>query len=149
VSQHHQADAHVAARWVAVPAARAFAALSDPVRVGRWSLGSLDLVAAGGEPGVHVGRSLLDGSATRVRIVPHAVLGIIDYHVGKDGPLRPRIFARVTDGAAIGGDPGHALVALVALRAPGGDPAAWARTCTLHEAEILLIQAQLETEQAA
>ena len=49
------------------------------------------------------------------------------------------------DGASIGGPDGTCLVAMSAYRVPDTPAETWSRTCISHEAEILLIKAQLET----
>lgn len=133
---------HVAATWARVGRGDAFAALSDAGFVGGWALGSMGLKPAD-EAGVFTGASIFDGARVRVRIVPDAALGLIDFHVGTD-TLSPRISIRVTDGPAIGGQPGECLIVMTALRAPGTGQESWDRTCACHEAEILMIRAHLE-----
>lgn len=142
--RHAGLDAHQAARWVGVPAPTAFRHLSDPAFVGRWALGCLGL-APTETADVFEGQSLFDGSRARVRIVPHEAIGLIDYHVGQGELLRPRIAMRVVAGADIGGPAESCLVALSAWRVPDTPAETWARTCTAHETEILLIKTQLET----
>lgn len=140
---HAGLDAHQAARWVGVPARTAFRHLADPAFVGGWALGCLGLEPTGADD-VFEGRSLFDGSRARVRIAAHEALGLIDYFVGGE-VLRPRIMIRVVDGASIGGPDGTCLVAMSAYRVPDTPAETWSRTCISHEAEILLIKAQLET----
>lgn len=139
--------AHVAAALVSVPAGFAFAQLADARFVGGWSLGSMHLAEAA--PGVFRGVSMFDGSAAHVDIRPRPDLGLIDYGVGTLDSRMPRIFVRVTAGDVLGHADGACLVTMTALRAAGADPARWSRTCITHEAEILLIKAQLETAWAA
>lgn len=137
-------DAHQAASWISVPATFAFRRLADPQFIGGWSLGSMGLVPTG-KPDIFEGRSTFDGSSTCVRIAPYDDLGLIDYYVGTDDDLYPRINIRVSDGPRIGAAIGTCLVVLTALRALNANPENWTRTCTCHEVEILLIRSQLET----
>lgn len=76
---HHQI-AHQAAARVAVPADFAFARLGSADCVGGWALGSMDLMSAG--DGVWRGRSLFDGAAAHVEILPDPTSGLIDFAVG-------------------------------------------------------------------
>jgi hypothetical protein len=135
-------DVHSVGRFVRAPAETAFGFLADPVAVGRWSLGCFD-IAPDAATGLHRGRSLLDGSEGWLRVVGDPATGLIDYHVGAPGSLRPRIFARVVDGEALD-RPGECLVILTAMRAAGMADARWARLKAFHEAEIWLIAAQIE-----
>jgi len=139
----HPAHAHTAAALVLVPAEFALERLSDAVFVGGWSLGSMRLQAVA--PGVYRGVSMFDGSPAHVDIRPQVALGLIDFGVGSAEQRVPRISVRVTPGAVLGHGAAECLVTLTALRAAGASADLWARTCITHEAEILLIKAQLET----
>lgn len=134
--------AHQAAARVAVPSDFAFDRLSDAGFIGCWALGSMGLEADGA--GVYRGRSLFDGSEAFVEIRAERDQGLIDFHVGTRQVRQPRIFMRVTPGLVLGMAGGECLVTLHALRAADAPDERWARTCLTHEAEILLIQAQLE-----
>ncbi len=136
-------DVHVAATWVSVGADAALSRLADPLFVGRWALGAMGLRPSD-EPQIGVGHSLFDGARILVRIVANAELRLIDYHVGRRKPLQPRIFIRVVDGRALGGDAGSCLVVMAAMRAADATDEGWIRTCKSHEVEILLIKARLE-----
>ncbi len=140
--------AHQAAALVDVPASFALAHLSDAGMVGRWALGSMDLQPSG-KDSVFRGRSLFDGSIAHVEIRAHPELGLIDYHVGTEASRSPRIMIRVAPASVAGLGDVQCLVTLFAWRNLSGDADRWARTCTTHEAEILLIKAQLETAHAA
>lgn len=140
--------AHQTAALVGVPAGFALARLADAEFVGRWALGSMDLQPAGAE-GVFRGRSLFDGSTAHVAIEVHPALGLIDYHVGTEAARSPRIMIRVAPASVAGLGDDQCLVTLFAWRNLAADADRWARTCTTHEAEILLIKAQLETAHAA
>ena len=134
--------AHIASALVGVPAEFAFGRLADAAFVGGWSLGSMGLteVAAG----VYRGVSMFDGSLAHVDIRPQPALGLIDFGVGTAEMRVPRIFIRVTPGPVLGHGAGECLVTMTALRAAGSGAETWARTCSTHETEILLIRAQLE-----
>ncbi|WP_299479050.1 hypothetical protein [uncultured Paracoccus sp.] len=133
---------HVASVEVAVPADYAFDRLSDAAFVGGWSLGSMGLAQHDGE--VFVGTSLFDRSQAFVEIHPVRKLGLIDYSVGSASHREPRIYIRITDARMLGWQDSQSIVALHAIRGGAATPERWARTCTAHETEILLIKAQLE-----
>ena len=138
----HSDQAHIAAALVSVPVDFALVRLADAGFVGGWSLGSMGLTPVA--PGVYRGVSMFDGSAAHVDIRPRSDLGLIDYGVGTVDLRVPRIFIRVTPGPMLGYSEGECLILLIALRMAGSDADRWARTCTTHETEILLIKAQLE-----
>lgn len=140
----HAGDAivHVASAMVAVPPQFALDLLSDAAFVGGWSLGSMNLVPH--EGAVLVGTSLFDRSQAYVEIRPQHELGLIDYAVGDATARQPRIYIKVADAGALGWQAGHCIVALHAILGGTATPERWARTCTTHETEILLIKAQLE-----
>jgi hypothetical protein len=133
---------HMTSIPVSVPNDFALSRLSCAEFVGGWALGSMGLQPVA--PGVWRGRSLFDGSEAHVEIHASAELGIIDYSVGTEAQRSPRIYIRVTPGVVIGLEPDCCLVALHALRSATASDDRWARTCAAHEAEILLIKAQLE-----
>ncbi|MFV0491999.1 MAG: hypothetical protein ACK5M4_09285 [Pseudorhodobacter sp.] len=135
--------AHMAAAEVGVPADFALARLADAEFLGGWSLGSMDLQPLDG--GVFRGRSLFDGAPAHIEIHVSETLGLIDYAVGTAEHRSARIFIRVTPGPVLGQGAESCVVTLHALRAATASDAAWTRTCTVHETEILLIKAQLET----
>lgn len=134
--------AHLAAARVDVPAAFALGMLASGAFVGGWALGSMGLQPVA--PEVFRGRSLFDGSEAHVEIRPQPALGLIDYAVGTAESRSARIFIRVTGGEVLGFDEECCLVTLHAMRSATATDAAWSRTCIAHEAEILLIKAQLE-----
>lgn len=134
----HAVTAHVAAT-----ADRAFAFMADPVRLGRWSLGCMDLVEVGG--GVHSGRSLFDGALGFLSIEADRPRWTIDYHVGPKDALKPRISARVVPGPVCGLGEDACYVTLIAWRDAAMGEERWRRLVATHEAEIWLIKAQIET----
>lgn len=138
-------DVHCVGRYVRAPAEAAYRFLTDPIALGRWSLGCFD-VAPDPATGLHRGESLFDGAPGWLRIAGDPATGLVDFHVGAPDDLRPRIFARVVDGAVLG-RPGECLVVLTAMRAAGMADARWARLKASHEAEIWLIAEQIETRE--
>jgi hypothetical protein len=136
---------HIITRHVSVPARYAFDFLSDPIQLGRWSLGCFATQAAD-KPGVFTGLSLYDGGRGWFSIKPDATLLSIDYLVGEMNDLVHRISARVITGPQIGYPAETCLVTLMAWRAMGMDDERWARLCAAHEAESFLIKSQIETD---
>lgn len=134
--------AHMAATLVSVPAPFAQEKLASAQFVGGWSLGSMDLQSSA--PNVFRGRSLFDDSEAYVEIRPVPASGLIDYAVGQADKRYPRIFIRITPGTHLGYGDDCCLVTLHAMRSAEANDQRWARTCISHEAEILLIQAQLQ-----
>ena len=138
----HPQYAHMAAALVDVPAGFALDRLTDAGFIGGWALGSMGLQPVGG--GVWRGTSLFDGAESHIEIHPQPALGLIDFAVGSAESRSPRIFLRVTSGPLLGHGADCCLVTLHALRPAQATAERWARTCTTHETEILLIKAQLE-----
>lgn len=139
---HLPEHAHMTAALVAVPADFALERLASAQFVGGWALGSMGLEPAA--PGVFRGQSLFDGAPAHVEIRPSPELCLIDYAVGTAEHRTPRIFIRVTPGTVIGHPGACCLITLQAMRGATTTPDGWRRTCLAHEAEILLIKAQLE-----
>ena len=123
----------------------AFAYLSDPDRLGEWSLGCWE---ARSEDGTVRGSSLFDGAEAVVRVIPVAEQKIVDYEVGSDPErLVRRISARVVPGDVVG-EPGTSLVVLTAWRERSMDDDRWHRLVVAHEAEILLLRHGIERSAA-
>jgi hypothetical protein len=140
----NSALAHMTSQIVAAPAEVAFAYLRDPIALGRWSLGCFATEATD-TPGLYTGRSLFDGGAGWFRVDADAAALSIDYLVGTPEHLVRRICARIIPGPDLGHADATCLVTLTAWRPATMDNARWERLCVAHEAEILLIKAQLET----
>ncbi len=135
---------HVASAMVDAPKDVVFEHLADPVRLGRWALGCMD-VEPTDAPGVYCGRSLFDDSEVYVEVEPHRSLGLIDYHVGGPDNRKSRIFIRVASAKVCGLAAGQCAVSLVAWRDADMSAERWRQLCKTHEVEILLIKAQIET----
>ncbi|MBW1998968.1 MAG: hypothetical protein JRJ29_13520 [Deltaproteobacteria bacterium] len=141
----HEMPCYTVGIEIGVKAERAFQYLADPEKLGMWALGCFDTRPAD-EKGLFKGRSLFDGSETFVRIEAEERRLLIDYHVGDRERQVPRIFTRVVPGPDYGADPGHCLVVMTAWRTKDMSEARWRRLCASHDAEILMIQTQLESE---
>lgn len=133
-----------AATRIARPARAVFDFLADPGGLGLWSFGTFR--ARPGPDGLIDGRTIQTGARICVRIDACPERLLIDYHVGPDPEsLSPRIFARVAPGPVMGWGEGESLLTLAALRREGLDAARWDLMAHLHEVEIDLIRAHLET----
>jgi hypothetical protein len=120
--------------------------LSDPARLGEWSLGCWGAKAVGASAR---GTSLFDGTEAYVRVIPLPEQRIVDFEVGDDpARLVRRISARVVPGEEIGGGPGSSLVILSAWRTESMDDERWRRLVVAHEAEILLLRHGIERSAA-
>lgn len=134
--------AHAVSARLDVPAASAYAFLVDSAALSRWSLGCMDLVAAG--DGVYTGRSLFDGARGWLSIDGDANRLLVDYHVGTAAVRQPRISARVIPGSVCGLPDTCCTITLTAWRPAGMTDERWERLCATHETEIWLIKAQAE-----
>jgi len=134
---------HSATCRVGERAVTAFAFLSDPMALSRWSLGCMDLVDVG--DGVFMGRSLFDGGQGWLSIDADSRLLLVDYHVGDRERREPRISARVIPGPVCGLGDSVCTVTLTAWRSASMNDERWSRLCASHEAEIWLIKSQIET----
>jgi len=137
--------AHTASAVVDAPLDFTFSQLTDPARLGRWTLGSMDYRPSGVD-GVHVGTSLFDGSKTMVEIRPHRPLAMIDYLVGNLERRIPRVSIRLVAGGEWGLSEHACIAAMTTWRAAFMTDARWARTCATHELEVLLFKEQIEAE---
>jgi hypothetical protein len=136
---------HCVTTEVAAPAERAYAFLLDGLKLGRWALGAWATETKG--DGLYVGRSLFDGAEAWLRPVGDPARLTVDYHLGGDpAALVPRIMARVVPGPVTGRPADRCLVSLIAWRDAAMDGARWHRLVACHEAEILLIKAQIEQD---
>jgi hypothetical protein len=137
------ASAHTAARLCRATVAAAMRHLATPQGMSRWALGMWNCREV--EPGLVAGESLFDGGVAWARIVKLADVDALDYHVGASPDrLLPRIHARVIDGPLLGHPPGTCVVSLLAWQPEGMSEQRWRRLVVSHEAEIELIQAQLD-----
>lgn len=134
---------HCVTAECAVSAEKAYAFLLDGTKLGRWAIGSFGTAIR--PDGIFVGTSLFDGSVSYGRAVGDPGRLIIDYHVGRTPEqLTPRIMAKIVPGPQIGRPVDTCLVTLLAWRDAGMDDARWHRLKVSHEAEIVLIQSQIQ-----
>lgn len=124
------------------PAAHAVAFLSDPLALGRWTLGSMH-TRPSATPGVVEGESLFDGDRSLIHIEADPPRGLIDYYVGSDPQaLKMRISVRVLAGDGLGYS--GCVVSLTAWRPGAMDDTRWRQLCAAHAVEILLIKNRIE-----
>jgi hypothetical protein len=134
---------HGASALVEVPAATAFAYLSDGLRQSEWALGSWNREQIGEQ--LFRGTSLFDGSETFVRITADPALLLVDYAVGPSLSQMPRVnSARVVPGPVLGYPDGSCVVTLMKWRTPGQSDAHWRRGCVTFDTEIHMIRGRLE-----
>lgn len=134
---------HCVTELVSVGAQQAFDFLSDPLRVGTWSLGCMHTEATS-DPGKYVGTSLFDGQRLQLQLKASRELLLIDYLVGAIQPLRPRISIRIVAAETCDLTPDQCYVSLMAWRSTQMTEPRWRQLCASHEAEIWLIKARLE-----
>lgn len=132
---------HCATALIDVTAAEAFDFMADPLTLGTWSLGCMNVRA---EEGLYRGTSMFDGASAWFDIVAHRDTLLIDYRVGTPGNLKPRISARIVPGEVCDLSASQCYVSLLAWRLDGMSDARWQQLCDSHEAEIWIIKAKLE-----
>jgi hypothetical protein len=134
---------HCTSSVCAVSAERAFGFLADPAQLGRWVLGCWGGTLV--EADTVRGTSLFDGETTVVKVIGRRESLTVDFLVeGDGGAIVPRISARVVPGPVVGRDASECLVTLLAWRTESMTDERWRRLAAVHEAEILLLGAQLE-----
>jgi len=117
--------------------------LADPSNLGKWALGCFDAQPTQ-TPGLVVGESIVSGSKVWVKITQSKSAGIIDYHVGTEEKLLPRISVRVIAGSSCGRGPDRSLITLQGWRGDDVDDDRWKTTCVSHDVEILIIKNLVE-----
>ena len=134
---------HTSTIEVRCSAAKALAYLSDGIKQGDWTLGSLDRKEI--EDGLFAGTSLFDLGRMYIRIRVDRENFMIYYDVGRDPEkLQPRNIVRVVPGSVVGHDDDICLVSLMTWRVDGTPEAGWLQTCLSHETEMFIIKARLE-----
>jgi hypothetical protein len=136
---------HTVTAEIAVPAESAFRYLADPLKLGLWALGCFDTQPTETD-GLFKGTSLFDGSEAWFRIETDPKRFLIDYYVGDPKNQLPRISTRIVPGPNYGRDAEHCMVSMIAWRVSDMPDHRWQRLCATHDAEILMIQAQLESQ---
>lgn len=135
---------HIATTKIAVSPDAAFEFLTDPIQLGRWSLGCMNAEQSF-IPNVYLGHSLFDGSPAFFEIRSDRTSWGIVYHVGNEEKRIPRIAAQVVPPEVCGLPGDQCLVSLIAWRTATMTDERWERLCATHEAEIILIRDQCET----
>lgn len=135
--------AHCATALVNVAAEKAFRFLADPLSLGTWSLGCVQ-ARASGPGGPYVGVSLYNDSPTTFNISARPDLMLVDYLVGDNGALKPRISARIIEASTCDLADGQCYVSLLAWRPQTMTDDRWYQLCAAHDAEVWLIKARLE-----
>lgn len=140
---HYHGCSHCVTELVNVNAQQAFDFLSDPLRLGTWSLGCMRTKAAT-EAGRYVGFSWFDGQRLLLDVRASRELLLIDYRVGGTEPLKPRISVRIVAAATCDLEPEQCYVSLMAWRPSQMTEDRWRQLCASHDAEIWVIKARLE-----
>jgi hypothetical protein len=136
---------HTVSAEIKIPAESAFRYLADPLKLGLWALGCFDTQPTETD-GLFKGTSLFDGSEAWFHIETDPKRFLIDYHVGDAKQQLPRISTRIVPGPNYGQDAEHCMVSMMAWRTSDMSDHRWQRLCATHDAEILMIQAQLESQ---
>jgi len=137
---------HITSIAIAAPAAAAFAFISDPARLDRWSFGTWKTTLHDG--GLVEGRAIFDDAVTWVRIDADPARLLVDYHLGASaGALVPRISARVVPGERLGLPAASCVLTLTAWRGQAMGDERWRRLTAAHEFEIVLLKSLIEREE--
>lgn len=142
------APSHITSVEIERSAPQVFAFVSTPANLDRWTFGTWEIEID--EDGLVHGTSLFDGSPIHVRVDPDPKRLIVDYLIAdtRDGPLIPRIMARVTPGDRLGRPATHSVLSLMTWRNADSDDFAWHRLTTIHETEILLVKSIIEQQES-
>ena len=136
-------QSHMTSIAVDRPAADAFAFVSDPQKLNRWSFGTWETEIA--PDGLIRGVSLFDGGVIFVRIDPDTARHSVDYHIGPTPDrLSPRIVARVTPGPHLGLTEAQSVVSIITWRGADMDDLRWRKLTATHEMEIVLLKSLIE-----
>jgi hypothetical protein len=136
---------HITSIHIAAPAAVAFAFVSDPVKLDRWSFGTWKTTLHDG--GLVEGRAIFDDAVTWVRIDADTARLLVDYHLGASAAaLTPRIAARVVPGERLALAPDSCVLTLTAWRAQSMSDERWRRLTAAHEFEVVLLKSLIERE---
>ena len=142
VSAPVHALVHTVACLCAAPVPKALAHMTGAQGMSRWNLGLWNCREV--EPGLFTGESLFDGAKGWVRKTPQGDGSTVDSWVGGEpGKLTMRISVRVLASESLGYPAGGSLITLTAWRPQAMTEERWQRLIKTHEAEILMIQAQL------
>ena len=131
---------------ISCDARRVFAFAADASRVGDWALGSFGPIHTD-EQGVSKGISLFDRSPAWFTLDADESRLIVDYHIGSQEARYPRISVRVIPGDVLKKPASSCVLTMTAWRPADMDDLRWRRLCACHEAEVLMVKSQVESEQ--
>lgn len=136
---------HITSIALAAPAAAAFAFMSDPAKLDRWSFGTWTTTLHDG--GLVEGRAIFDDAVTWVRIDADPARLLVDYHLGATRTaLSPRISVRVVPGERLALPAGTCVLTMTAWRAQSMSDERWRRLTAAHEFEAVLLKSLIERE---
>lgn len=134
---------HTSTTVVNKPAKEVIAYLADGMKHDEWALGCLQRREI--QENLFVGRSLLDGGETYVRLQPDFENLLVHADVGRDeNELLPRVLIRVVPGEVLNRSPDSCVVSLITWRWEMSDDD-WLKICVSHETEMFIIRTKLES----
>jgi hypothetical protein len=120
--------------------------IREPLNLGKWALGCWDTRATD-EEDLYVGTSLFNNETSYFRIEADKKTRVIDFLVGDQSSLQPRISVRIVPGEVYGNSDAFCLVTINAWRDMQMSDERWHQLCVCHETEILLVKALIEREE--
>lgn len=139
---------HSVTALVEASAQTVFEFLADPLAVGKWALASSQAEPTD-RPGIYTGRSLFDATQNWFALTAYPQLLLVEYSVGPQNALLPRIHARVIRPEAVGIAATSCYLTLTAWRPVPMADSRWSRLCASHDIEIWLIKEQIEAANAS
>jgi hypothetical protein len=139
-SKGHSATIEICRSWEI-----AFDYLKQPLNLGKWALGSQDTKPTDKE-GLYTGTSIFNKEQGFFKIVADKSYRLLDFHVGDQTSLTPRISMRVIPGPHYGNSDSYCLVTLDAWRDLQMSNERWHQLCSCHETEVLLLKSLIEQE---
>ncbi|MFC5445887.1 hypothetical protein [Rhizobium halophytocola] len=127
------------------PAAEAFKIMSEGLKQGQWTWGSLNREEV--SPGLFKGTSIFTGKAAFVRLHVDTARLSVDYEVGAaPETMQFRNMSRVIPGDTLRMDAGTSVISLLTWRLATQSDAEWEQFGCIHEAEMFLIKGLLERQ---
>ena len=134
---------HTSSIAVKCSAETAFSYVSDGLRHGDWTLGSMDRKAVG--ENLFSGTSMFDQAQRYVRLRTDTENFMVYADIGPSPErLIPKNIIRVTPGTNVGRGPNECVVTLMTWRAEGTTDSTWIQTCSSHDTEVFIIKNRLE-----
>jgi hypothetical protein len=128
------------------PWEKAYDFLKQPLNLGSWALGCQNVEATDKE-NIYTGISIFTKEKGYFKIESDRNHRLIDFFVGTESLLVPRISLRIIPGVNYGRSNSICLVTLDAWRDIDMSDERWRQLCVAHETEILLIKALIEKGQ--